>query len=185
MQSTLQRKGFVQKLGVDYKLFVPTTQLDAQTLLGIELGKYALFSDVSNTLIKRRDIAEAIIKELGGEYMLLVMCGVSPNIVPKYINACEFVLLTSDEEGSPNIIREALSLNKRVFCVDVGDAKKQLEGLRNSCIISRNPKEAAIIIRELLGETYTDNTRQTKGDVLNFASCCQNELNLYETLINN
>lgn len=40
------------------------------------------------------------------------MCGVKPDEVPYYINACEFALLTSDEEGSPNIIREVLSLNK-------------------------------------------------------------------------
>ena len=76
---------------------------------------YILFSDISGTPINRRDIAEAIVKKIGGEYRLLIMSKVKQEMVPVYLNACDFVLLTSDEEGSPNITREALSLNKRVF----------------------------------------------------------------------
>ena len=58
-------------------------------------------------------------------YNLLAMCGVSPEQVPNYLNSSEAVLITSDIEGSPNIVREALALNKRVFSFDVGDVGKQ------------------------------------------------------------
>lgn len=165
----LQKKGFVQALGVNYEVFKPIEKEDAISHLGLEDNKkYVLFSDVSNTSIKRRDIAENIVKCLGGDYSLLIMCGVKPQEVPYYINASDFLLLTSDEEGSPNIIREALSLNKSVFSVEVGDAAKQLEGLQNSVIISRDPIKAADTIVSILRKPYVDYTRDTLRDRLNF-----------------
>lgn len=165
----LQKKGFVQALGVNYEVFKPIEKEDAIRHLGLEDNKkYVLFSDVSNTSIKRRDIAENIVKCLGGDYSLLIMCGVKPQKVPYYINASDFLLLTSDEEGSPNIIREALSLNKSVFSVEVGDAAKLLEGLQNSVIISRDPIKAADTIVSILRKPYVDYTRDTLRDRLNF-----------------
>ena len=117
-----------------------------------------LFSDVSNTSVKRRDLAEKIVGNMGEDYQLLLMSGVSPDDVPTYVNACDLLLLTSDEEGSPNIIRECLALNKRVYSVDVGDARRQLQGLTNSLIISRDPNEAAQMILQNLEK---DSTRES------------------------
>lgn len=165
----MQNKAFHQPLGVDYTSFQPINKLSALYTLGKAINKnIILFSDVSNTSIKRRDIAEAIVKELGDDYELMTMCGVKPHEVPLYINACDLLLLTSDEEGSPNIIREALSLNKPVFSVLVGDAAIQLAGLQNSCIISREPKEAATTIKEYMNKKYSDNSRETLRDRLDF-----------------
>lgn len=183
LQGQVRKKGFVQSLGVDYNKYVPMAREEAQKHLNLPLGHYVLFSDVHNSKIKRRDIAEAIVKELGNMYQLLIMCGVQFNEVPYYINACDFVLLTSDEEGSPNIIREALSLNKRVFSVDVGDAAIQLNGLKNSCIISRDPKAAAQRIIECLSVDYSDNTRETLEERINFSSCNKRVIDMYESML--
>lgn len=180
-----KNKMFIQSLGVDYNVFTPMDKDVACKELGIENKKWVLFSDKSNTILKRRDIAEAIIKELGQGYELLIMCGVKPNEVPVYVNSCEFVILTSDEEGSPNITREALSLNKRVFSVDVGDVKSQIKGLKNSAIISRNPSIAAETIREHLSETYTDNSRSSLRSQIDFAYIAHNLVDKYEQLLLN
>lgn len=169
MNKQMQKKAFHQPLGVDYSTFKEMDMTAARKELGKnDDKKLILFSDVSNTSIKRRDIAEGIAHELGEEYELMIMCGVKPAEVPYYINACDFALLTSDEEGSPNIIREVLSLNKPFFSVEVGDAAMQLAGLQNSCIISREPKEAAATIREYINKEYTDNTRETLRERLDF-----------------
>lgn len=169
LSSILEKKGFVQALGVNYEAFKPIDKIEAIRHLGLDVNKkYVLFSDVSNTRIKRRDIAESIVKCLGNGYSLLIMCGVKPQEVPYYINASDFLLLTSDEEGSPNIIRETLSLNKSVFSVEVGDAAKQLGGLQNSAIISREPTKAADSIMIILQKPYVDNTRETLKDRLDF-----------------
>lgn len=179
----LQKKEFVQALGVNYEVFKPVDKEEAIRHLGLEDNKkYVLFSDVSNTSIKRRDIAENIVKCLGGNYSLLIMCGVKPQEVPYYINASDFLLLTSDEEGSPNIIRETLSLNKSVFSVQVGDAAKQLEGLHNSAIISRDPIKAADRIVSILQKPYVDNTREMLRDRLDFVRVNRKVVDRYLTL---
>lgn len=175
----MEKKAFQQPLGVDYNSFVITDKEIAQGHLALERKKYILFSDVSNTSIKRRDIAEAIAKELGTDYTLLIMSGVKPAEVPYYINASEFALLTSDEEGSPNIIREVLSLNKPFFSVEVGDAAKQLGGLRNSAIINRDPKDAASRIKEIISLPYVDNTRENRKNVLDFVTINKSIVDLY------
>lgn len=179
LRPVMKEKAFIQPLGVDYKLFRYMDKREAQIYLGLCEGRYILFSDVSNTPIKRRDIAKAIVDHLPG-YTLLIMCGVKSEDVPNYVNACDCLLLTSDQEGSPNIIREALSLDKPVFSVDVGDAMKQLEGLRDSAIISRNPEEAAKLIRERLSCTYTDNSRESRRHILDFAECSKDVIELYK-----
>lgn len=183
IQRKYKDKFFVQPLGVDYNLFVPTSKAEALEKLGIEDHKYALFSDLSGTPIKRRDIAEAIIDKMGGDYKLLIMCKVKPEMVPVYLNACDFVLLTSDEEGSPNITREALSLNKRVFSVDVGDVKQQLAGLNNSAIISRNPDEATKLILQKLAEPYADNTRLEIRERIDFERIAQGLVDIYSDIL--
>ena len=104
-------------------------------------------------------------------------------MVPVYLNACDFVLLTSDEEGSPNITREALSLNKRVFSVDVGDVKQQLKGLKNSAIISRDPDEAARVMLQKLAEPYTDNTRESLRGKIDFEKIGSKMVDIYEGLL--
>ena len=183
LNKQIERKGFIQKLGVDYNLFCDEPKDIAQEKLKLDKTyTYALFSDISGTSIKRRDIASEIVNNLGDLYRLNIMCGVNPNMVPTYINASDFILLTSDEEGSPNIIREALSLNKPVFSVDVGDAKKQLDGLKNSAIISREPQQAAETINRVLSIPYTDNTRDTKQGVLDLNMIIKDVIDIYQQL---
>lgn len=180
MSSILEKKAFIQSLGVDYTQFKIEDKSRAQKELGLSANyKYVLFSDVSNTSIKRRDIAESIVECLGNDYSLLIMSGVLPQIVPTYINACDFILITSDEEGSPNIVREALALNKPVFSVQVGDVAMQLKGLNNSRIISRDPIDAAKSIQQALSLPYSDNTRETLRNHLDFDRVNADVVDLY------
>ena len=183
LRSRLSRCGFIQHLGVDYTLFHPIDKNDARKQLGLSDEKIILFSDVFNTSVKRRDIAESIVAELGSGYRLLIMCKVKADDVPVYINACDFLLLTSDEEGSPNIIRECLALDKRVYSVDVGDARKQLEGLHNSMIISREPQKAAQQIKASLKQTYIDNSRDNRRDVLDFDRINKGIVDIYAQML--
>ena len=81
------------------------------------------------------------------------------------------------------IIREVLSLNKPFFSVNVGDAAMQLKGLDNSSIISRNPEEAAATIKACINKEYTDNTRDSKKDVLDFVSINKGVVSLYNEVL--
>lgn len=176
------KREFIQPLGVDYSLFVPTDPRQMREKLGIGKGTQVLFSDVSNSNVKRRDLAEQIVDRLPADFHLLVMSGVKPDMVPSFINACDMLLLTSDEEGSPNIIRECLALNKRVYSVDVGDARQQLDGLANSTVISRDPDVAARQIIESLKSAYTDNSRETRQAVIDLDHITGKMINYYAKL---
>lgn len=177
-------KFFVQKLGVDYGLFRPMEKSLSMLRLQLPEGRYVLFSDINNTHIKRRDIAEKIVECLGNGRKLLIMSGVSPDEVPHYINVCDFLLLTSDEEGSPNIVRECLAMNKPVFSVEVGDVEQQLKGLTNSCIISREPQQAARQIAEHMALSYVDDTRVKRKQILDFNELNQSVIELYISEMN-
>lgn len=183
LKKCYDKKMFIQQLGVDYQLFHPKTRTEALLHLGLTDKHYILFSDISNANIKRRDIAEAVVKEFNGKYDLLIMSKVLPEEVPFYIDVCDFLLLTSDEEGSPNIIRECLSLNKPVFSVDVGDVRQQLAGLHNSAIIERDPVIAAQQIRNKMSVEYTDNTRETRRNMLDFDYLNKATIDLYQQII--
>ena len=183
LNRTLKKKSFLQSLGVDYHSFQLMRKEEVKNKLNLGNKKYALFSTISNTNIKRQDIAEAIIRELGEDFKLLVMCGVKPDEVPVYINASDFLLLTSDEEGSPNIIRECLALNKPVFSVNVGDVALQLNGLENSQIIDRNPAVAAKEMIKKLNKTYIDNTREKLKYRLDFDCLNKSVIDIYEKLL--
>ena len=183
LRKKLAGRHFIQGLGVDYTLFHPTPQADAKAQLGLGEGIQVLFSDVHNNRLKRRDIAERIVQQLGNDYHMLVMCQVQADEVPVYINACDFLLLTSDEEGSPNIIREALALDKRVYSVEVGDAAKQLQGQNNSQIISRDPQQAAQQILQSLKQPYTDHSRETVRDRLDFDIINKGIVDLYVRML--
>ena len=184
LSNVVSKKAFLQPLGVDYHAFQIIEKDEAQKALGLKRNKYVLFSDISNSSIKRRDIAESIVLAMCGRYELLVMSGVEPKLVPLYINAVDFLLLTSDEEGSPNIIRECLALNKPVFSVNVGDAAKQLQGLNNSSIIERDPSVAAETILDKMQLEYIDNTRDSLKDRLNFDCLNESIIKVYKDLIN-
>ena len=63
--------------------------------------------------------------------------------------------------------------------MEVGDAAKQLKGLHDSCIISRNPQEAAKKICNVIINQYSDNTRLSLQDYLDFSRISRKVIDLY------
>lgn len=156
-------KKFVSKVtviptGVDTRNFIDLEKVVAKKTLGLGVEKkYILFSDISGSKVKRRDIAEKAIELLcnnGFNVELLVMNKVHYSDVPKYIFSSEFLLLTSDKEGSPNIVKEVLYCGKPVMSTDVGDVKEYVNKTNCGLIFKSNsPYEISRQIeRYLLGE---------------------------------
>ena len=67
----------------------------------------------------------------------------------------DILVLTSYFEGSPNIVKEAISCGLPVISVDVGDVKEQIDGIDN-CQNYHNDK-----FDENFGKTNKRNFRES------------------------
>lgn len=135
----------------NFESFYPIEKDFAKKKLNLSNSKkYILFSDISNSDVKRLDIAKSIedeLKKYDPDYSLLIMSKVKPDEVIFYINSSDFLLLTSDNEGSPSIIKECLLCNTPVYSYDVGDIKEFITN-ESGYIIDRKltiSKQAEII----------------------------------------
>jgi glycosyltransferase involved in cell wall biosynthesis len=58
--------------------------------------------------------------------------------------------MTSDLEGSPNIVKEALACDLPIVSVDVGDVRQRLQGVHAAWITDRDPAALAAAVIEIL-----------------------------------
>lgn len=66
---------------------------------------------------------------------------VDPMIVPTMMNASDCLLCTSDFEGSPNIVKEAMACGVPIVSVPVGDVPERLRDVTHSHIVPRDPQK--------------------------------------------
>ena len=130
--------------GVDFKLFKPLPMNEARKYLGLSNSrKYILFVGGKYGKVKRFDLIEgafSIVKEkFEGEVELISIYKRAQDEIPLYMNACNVLVLASDWEGSPNVIKEAMACNMPIVTVDVGDVRDVINGAKN-CYISKRDK---------------------------------------------
>jgi glycosyltransferase involved in cell wall biosynthesis len=114
--------------GTMTSVFIPMNQYDCREQLKLSKDKiYIAFAPSGGRSLKRRDLAEIVVenvKSLGFKAELLEVKDLEESEVPVLLNAANCLILTSDSEGSPNIVREALCCGVPVFSFDVGDVSK-------------------------------------------------------------
>ncbi len=150
--------------GVDFNLFHPIDQIEAREKLGWDLNsKIILFGSDPSRSEKRFDLAEKALNNLvysKSKIELKYLYNIEPEDVPYYINGSDVVLLTSDREGSPNIIKEAMACNVPIVTTSVGDVKKVIGNTRGCKVLSVNQAE---IIANALSEILNSNLTGTNG----------------------
>ena len=111
-------------------------KIESKKKVGLDIDKkYILF--VSSNFIrnqKRYDIYKKtvnILKTIDSKFEELLLINQDREIVPFYFNSSELHLLTSDFEGSPNSVKEALACNLDVISTNVGNVKYLLNNLKN------------------------------------------------------
>jgi glycosyltransferase involved in cell wall biosynthesis len=141
-------------MGVDLDLFQPRSRPDARQALGLDPArKYVLFVANPDNRCKRFDIAEAAIRILAAEdpnVEILPVYKATHEQVAQYMNASNALVLTSDHEGSPCVVKEALASNLPVVSVDCGDVRERISGVRGCFLCERDPQDVAARLREAL-----------------------------------
>jgi glycosyltransferase involved in cell wall biosynthesis len=149
--------------GVDTTKFVPGSQHEAREQLGIPVGeRLVLFPHTSTERRKRLDLAKEAIARLqqgGTAARLMLVEGVAHERMPSYYRASDCLLLTSDWEGSPNVVKEALACDLPVVAVDVGDVREWLDQVPGNRLVARDADLIAAALREIiLTRTRVDGT---------------------------
>lgn len=146
--------------GVNLDVFRELDKLECKSKLHLSNNKkYFLFTAAANDktrLEKRYDIikgAKDILESRGvNNVEILFLQNVKHEDVPVYINACEAIVLSSDYEGSPNIVKEALACNIPIISTDVGNVKEMIFGIENCYIIEQSSEEFADTIELYLSK---------------------------------
>lgn len=173
----------VMPVGVDTGVFRPIDRNEAKNKLELSQDKNYLFFNANNPSIKRLDIAkevEAKLSDLNAE--LLVLNGATdPEIIPFYLNACSCVLMCSDSEGSPMVVKEAMACNVPVISTDVGDVKQRIEDTENCYIAAQNAEDLAKAIRKVIatGDMRSDGRAQLRRQGLDSRDSIQRLIQAY------
>ncbi len=139
--------------GVDTDLFHPVPQAEARAALGLPAdGLLVLFAGMRRPE-KRFDLAEAAVKRLQEtlpNVSLLVAEAEPHRRMPLFMNAADVLILTSEAEGSPMVIKEAMACNLPVVAVDVGDVAEVVGNTPGCFVVERDAAALAQGLRSAL-----------------------------------
>ena len=179
-------KAVVIPNGVDFELFRPIDQLAARKELGLEpFKKFVLFAGSPETPVKRLDLTEKAVELLRGSFpdVELIALHRKPQAeVPVYMNACDVVILTSDSEGSPNVIKEAMACNAPIVSVDAGDAWQLIGGAEQCYRAERDAGDIASKIKRALQTAERSDGRRRIGH-LELGAVAARIIKVYETVL--
>ena len=152
-----RERATVIPMGVDVRRFAPRPRREARALLGwTHDDPVLLFNASLGPKLKRLDLAQAAYAFASArrpDLRLVVMRGdVEPNTVPLHMAAADVLLFTSDYEGSPMVIKEALACGLPIVSVDVGDVRERLMGVEPSRLVVRDPAAIGAAVVELLSD---------------------------------
>ena len=175
--------------GVDFDSFYPMDQFEARKQIGVDENpskKFILFvGGPSSPVNKGYAIAVETVQELKRRRFnieLLSVEGIPHDQVPNYMNASDAMLFPSLQEGSPNVIKEAMACNLPIVSTDVGDVRDHFHDEPGHKIVDRNPQDMADGIAELLSQGNKTNGRKLIKH-LKIENVAETLIRFYEELI--
>lgn len=140
--------------GIDLELFRPQPRGPARARLNLPADeRLVLFVGSPQLARKRYALAQRAVDLLPPDARARLVVGweVPHTQIPDYMAACDALVFTSLQEGSPNAVKEALACNLPVVSVAVGDVAERLQGIAGCelCADDRPETIAAALARVL------------------------------------
>jgi glycosyltransferase involved in cell wall biosynthesis len=158
-----KEKAIIIPNGIDLSEFIPQSREDSCKCLGLDPErKYVLFLNNPLDSWKNFNLAFKVVKMIPDEKVsLLTPYPVSQDLVVRYLNACNVLLMTSFMEGSSNLIKEAMACNCPIVTTDVGDAALVTSDVEG-CYVSSFEQEDVFykLVQALL---FSEKYGRTKG----------------------
>lgn len=128
--------------GVNLDIFHPVEQASCRQQVGFEdTKKYVVWCSNPERVEKNWPLAKAAVELVQKDIKdveLVPVFNRTPQEVATYMNAADCMLLTSDSEGSPNVVKEAMACNCPIVTTDVGDVTERLKDLDGCYIVKDN-----------------------------------------------
>jgi teichuronic acid biosynthesis glycosyltransferase TuaC len=171
---------------VDLKVFQPTEREQARTKLGLNpFKKYLLFAANPKVGVKRFPLAAAVAECLAKEdrsIELLVVSKESQERLALYMSACDALIFPSFQEGSPNIVKQAMACNLPIVSTDVGDVRQIIGSTQDCYLCNPSVPEFAARIREILVHRKRTNGREHIRH-LESSAVAQKVIEVYEEVL--
>ena len=133
--------------GIDLERFRPMNQDECRHELGWQPERFhILFPSHPSNTVKRASLAQAavqLLKRLDVPAELHYLHGVTNSQVPVWLNASDVLIMTSQHEGSPTIVKEALGCNRPIVAVAVGDIEERIAGVDGCHVALAQPDDLA------------------------------------------
>ena len=139
--------------GVNLSQFTIVDKNEARTKLGLQLReKYIIFVSDPARPEKNYSLAELAVKTLKDNTVILKPVFNKPHCeIVNYMCAGDVLILTSNNEGSPNVIKEAMACNCPIVTTDVGDVRWVTDGVEGTYVASTyESNEIAQLLRKAL-----------------------------------
>jgi glycosyltransferase involved in cell wall biosynthesis len=147
--------------GIDLDRFRPLPKREARRRVGWrEEGLHVLFPYSPDRTVKNYPLADEVVtataEQLNEEVELHAISGVDHAEIPYYMNAADALLFTSDREGSPNVVKEAMACNCPVVSRDVGDVRDLLAGVRRAAVVEADADLPRLLATILTSDEQND-----------------------------
>jgi glycosyltransferase involved in cell wall biosynthesis len=158
----------VMPSGIDLQLFRPEPQEAARRRLDLPSDqRLVLFVGNPELARKRYGLAKEVVAIVNRTIPTRLVVGweLPHDKIAALMNACDALLCTSMQEGSPNAVKEALACNLPVVSVPVGDVALRLHGVAGCelCAGDRVETIAAALGRVLQRGGRIDGRSAVKG----------------------
>jgi len=182
-----KKKYILLPCGIDLSDLQLTERAESRRKMGLQDDrKYVLFAGAFDIPVKNAPLAKDTVACLhDNQTELLELKGYTREEVTLLMCAADAFLMTSQTEGSPQVIKEAMACGCPIVSVDVGDVKERVEGLEG-CFVSdsRNPNDLA----NLLGKAFafgrkTDGRKKIVADSLDNRLVAKQLFEIYERVL--
>lgn len=150
--------------GVNMERFKPIERNNAINYLALNPDKrYVLFLGDTKNERKNFRLAKQAFKDaqLGDTIELLTPYPVPQDELNFYYNVADIIILTSFNEGSPNVIKEAMATNCPIVSTNVGDVAWLFDKEPGHFIAENDAEKFAVRIKAAVH--FIDKYKETKG----------------------